>query len=300
MKIAINQTNPVIGDFDHNAFLIKEAVKRARSEGCALVVFPEIPLIGYPPKDLLEKPAFVRDNLEHFHRLAAEIRDIHVLCGYVEKGNRQRGNRLYNSVALLGDGRVLASGGKRLLPTYDVFDEARYFDPAPQSLIFELQGKTFGVTVCEDIWNVGDIQGVPAYDLNPVEELVSAGVDILVNVSASPYTLDKPPLRMSILERLAASHSIPVVYCNQVGGNDDLLFDGASMVMDRDGRLVMAGNEFEEDMLVWDTEAEYPEIEEPWLERDESLLKGLVMGTRDYAAKCGFKRVLVGLSGGLD
>ncbi len=300
MKIAVNQTNPVIGDFEHNASLIKQAVERAHSQGCALAIFPEIPLIGYPPKDLLEKPAFVRDNLEYFRRLASEIRDIHVICGYVEKSDRQRGDRLHNSVALLGEGKVLATGGKRLLPTYDVFDEARYFDPASGSLVFELQGKTFGVTVCEDIWNVGDIQGVPAYDLNPVEELTTRGVDILVNVSASPYTMDKPPLRMSILERLAASHKVAVIYCNQVGGNDDLLFDGASMVMDRDGRLVLAGREFEEDRFIWDTEAEYPEVREPWLDREESLLKGLVMGTRDYAAKCGFGRVLVGLSGGLD
>lgn len=300
MKIAICQINPIIGHLRHNTELMLRSLEEAGNEDCSLVVFPELSLTGYPPKDLLEKPAFVKDNLEALDRFAREVQGLHVLCGFVDEKTEDRGLRLHNAVALLGEGRILARGGKRLLPTYDVFDETRYFEPARESLRFRLEGRSIGVTLCEDIWNVGDLPGVPRYDVDPVAGLAGHGIDMLINVSASPYTMNKPAVRSGILERLARTYGFPIVYCNQVGGNDDLLFDGASMVVDRDGRLVRTAPEFESALLVWDTKQAGESVSTPWLEQEASLLKGLTLGTRDYAVKCGFKRLLIGLSGGLD
>jgi len=300
MKIALCQINPIIGDFPHNTGLILDATEQAKRAGCSLAVFPELSLVGYPPKDLLERPAFIKENLKALESLAARIQGIHVLCGYVDSNPQSTGKALVNSVALIKDGEIIKKGGKRLLPAYDVFDETRYFEPASQSLIFQLQEQRIGVTVCEDIWNVGDLEGVPRYALDPAEELVGRGIDLLVNISASPYTLNKRAVRQTILEKIATNYRVTTLYCNQVGGNDDLLFDGASMVVDRSGRLILQGKEFEPDLVLWDSEKEYEQFKGPWPSEEESVLKGLVMGTRDYVAKCGFKRVLIGLSGGID
>ncbi|RPJ23171.1 MAG: NAD+ synthase, partial [Desulfobacteraceae bacterium] len=300
MRIALCQINPVIGDFPHNTGLIVDAAEQAKTAGCSLAVFPELSLVGYPPKDLLERPAFIKENLKALERLASRIQGIHILCGYVDRNPQSTGKALTNSVALVKDGEILKKGGKRLLPTYDVFDETRYFEPASQSLTFQLQEKRVAVTICEDIWNVGDVEGVPRYALDPAEALAQQGMDIFVNISASPYTLNKRAVRQKILETMSTHYRVPTLYCNQVGGNDDLLFDGASMVVDRSGRLILQGKEFETDLLVWDSEKPYEEFKGPWPKEEESILKGLVMGTRDYVTKCGFKSVLIGLSGGID
>jgi NAD+ synthase (glutamine-hydrolysing) len=300
MKIALCQINPIIGDFDHNTSLILEAMNRAKAEGSSLAIFPELSLLGYPPKDLLEKPAFIDENLCRLDHLAAKIKNIQILCGFVDKNTRKTGKPLINSAAWIKDGHIMGKGGKRLLPTYDVFDESRYFEPAQESLVLELEGKRLGVTICEDIWNFGDFEGVPFYQQNPVSDLVDQHVDILINMSASPYTLGKAHLRMNMLKNISSQYKIPAVYCNQVGGNDDLLFDGLSMVVDNGAKPILVGREFEPDMLVWDTEQEYDVLNDPWDTEETSLLKGLVMGTRDYTLKCGFKQALVGLSGGID
>ena len=300
MRIALCQINPLIGDFPHNTALILDATDQAKRAGCSLAVFPELSLVGYPPKDLLERPAFIKENLGALESLAARVQGIYILCGYVDRNPRGTGKALFNSVALIKDGEILQKGGKRLLPTYDVFDETRYFEPAQQSLIFQLRGQKIGVTVCEDIWNVGDVEGVPRYALDPAEELAGQGMDIFVNLSASPYTLNKRAMRQKILEKISIHHRVTTLYCNQVGGNDDLLFDGASMVVDRSGRLILQGKEFEPDLVLWDTEKPYEEFKGPWPSEEESVLRGLVMGTRDYVVKCRFKRVLIGLSGGID
>ncbi len=302
MKISICQTNPLIGDFRHNSSLVMDAVEESRESGCSLVVFPELTLMGYPPKDLLEKPAFVSENLRYLEDLSSRIKGIHVLCGYVGRNPEGHGKGLINSVAILGDGKILGTGGKILLPSYDVFDETRHFEPARDGLMFELEGKQIGVTICEDIWNMGDIEEIPLprYTRDPLSELGVRGMDILINISASPYTMNKSRLRMTVLKNISSNYKIPVVYCNQVGGNDDLLFDGSSMVLDQNGRLILLAKEFESDMLIWDTNKDYPEIAYPSSVEEESILKGLAMGTADYASKCGFKSVLVGLSGGID
>jgi NAD+ synthetase len=300
MKIAICQINPVIGDFDYNTAIIKTAVEQAKGQGCSLAIFPEMSLLGYPPKDLLEKPAFIAENLRRLKQLASQIDGISVVCGYVERNPTEKGKPLLNAVALLRGGDVAAKGGKKLLPSYDVFDETRYFEPALDSLLFEMEGQRLGVTICEDIWNVVEIEGLPRYAADPVADLEHRGIDILLSISASPYTLGKRSLRLTMLKNLATDYQTPTLYCNQVGGNDDLLFDGSSMVLDREGRLIRLGKEFEPDLIVWDSEAQYAPITDPWPEPEASILKGLVMGTRDYASKCGFREALVGLSGGID
>ncbi len=300
MKIALCQINPIIGDFDHNTSLIIEAVDKAKTEGSSLAIFPELSLLGYPPKDLLEKPAFIDENLIRLEHLATKIQDIQILCGFVDKNTRKKGKPLINSVAWIKDGHIMGKGGKRLLPTYDVFDESRYFEPAQESLVFELQGKRLGVAICEDMWNFGDFEGVPSYQQNPVSDLTDQHVDILINMSASPYTLGKASLRMNMLKNISSQYKIPTVYCNQVGGNDDLLFDGLSMVVDNEARPILVGKEFEPDLLIWNTKQDYDGLNDPWQTEEISLLKGLVMGTMDYTLKCGFKKVLVGLSGGID
>ena len=300
VKIAVCQTNPVIGDFQHNTALIREACARAKESDCTLAVFPELSLMGYPPKDLLEKPAFVSENLRQLNGLAAEIQGISILCGYVGLNPRKTGKPLINGAALVSKGQVLQKGGKRLLPTYDVFDEARYFEPAPDGLVFEMGGLRFGVTICEDIWNVSDFEGMPRYTQDPPGDLARIGIHVLINISASPFTLHKRAIRQGILEKLSLRYQIPTLFCNQVGGNDDLLFDGASMVVDRSGKLILHGREFESDLMIWDTRKDYEEIEAPASAEESTLLKGLIMGTRDYAWKCGFRKVLLGLSGGID
>jgi NAD+ synthase (glutamine-hydrolysing) len=302
MKISICQTNPLIGDFRYNSTLVMDAIEKSRESGCSLVVFPELSLMGYPPKDLLEKPAFISENIKYLKDLSSAIKGIHVLCGYVDRHPDEKGKTLVNSVAILGKRKILGTGGKILLPSYDVFDETRYFEPARESLLFELEGKRIGVTICEDIWNMSDIEEIPIpkYSRDPLSELANRGMDMLINISASPYTINKSRLRMTILNSIPRTYNIPVIYCNQVGGNDDLLFDGSSMVLDRNGRLILLAKEFESDMLIWDTNKDYKEITYPSSAEEESILRGLAMGIGDYASKCGFDSVLVGLSGGID
>ena len=300
MKIAICQINPVIGDFEYNSSLIKDATNRAKSSGCALAIFPEMCLCGYPPQDLLERPDFAKENLIQLQNLASGIKDISVLCGYVDINPVKTGKSLINGIALLMDGHVARKGGKRLFPAHDVYYDTRYFEPSPESLVFELGGKKWGVTVCDDIWSGSSFSRVPQHDMDQVSELAAVNIEILINISASPYTINKGATRLSILKELAGKYHFPVIYCNQAGGNDELLFDGSSMVVDQAGRLICLGKQFGSDFFIWDTEKEYDEITDPWPPEEESILNALIMGTRDYARKCGFKKVLLGLSGGID
>jgi NAD+ synthase (glutamine-hydrolysing) len=300
MRLAICQINPVIGDFEYNSVLITDAAGRARQAGCDLAVFPEMAVMGYPAKDLLENRYFIDQNLKSLEDLAARTEGIGLLCGYVDRNPCRIGKPLVNSVALIRNGTITGKGGKRLLPSYDVFDETRYFEPAGESLVFQWAGRRCGVTICEDIWNVQGLSEAPLYGVEPVSDLQRRGIDILINISASPYTIDKGSLRLRILQNLARACRCPAVYCNQVGGNDELLFDGSSMVVDARGRLIRLGRQFESDLLVWDLDREYAEIPDPWPQIEASVLKGIIMGTGDYARKCGFTRALVGLSGGID
>ncbi|MFH1241945.1 MAG: NAD+ synthase [Pseudomonadota bacterium] len=299
MKIAVCQINPIIADFEYNISLILHATKEARESGCALAVFPEMSLLGYPARDLLERPALVTENLKQLERLSSQVSGISVLCGFADRNPLNTGRPLISSAALIRDGQVISRGEKRFLPAYGVLEERRYFEPSVGGLTFELGGKRWA-TLCGEILNGADLSGVRKYGEGLISELLRSGIEILINISASPYILNKEAQRLRLLGLLSKECDISVIYCNQVGGNDELLFDGSSMVVDRDGRLICLGRLFESDIFIWDTGKTYEEIRDPWLAEEEVVLKALIMGTRDYISKCGFRSALLGLSGGID
>lgn len=305
MKIALVQTNPTIGDFDANAGEIVQYCDAALQQGCELAVFPELAIPGYPPKDLLETTEFIDANLACLEQLIGTIRGIGVICGYVDRNRTGTGKPIHNSAVLFEDGRVLQRVNKQLLPTYDVFDERRYFEPGSGSSTFFYKGSRIGLTICEDAWNDEDIFSHRFYDKDPVERLAQDGADLLINISASVYHMGKHDFRGHMLGAIAKKYRAPLVYVNQVGGNDGLLFDGISTTFDRRGGIAIRARDFEEDLVVFDTEtpddAQPPEQTHPVSPSDvASVTKALAMGTRDYVIKCGFQRVVVGLSGGID
>jgi NAD+ synthetase len=301
MKIALIQLNPVIGDFTGNIAKIGRYVEKAAQAGCRLAVLPEHAISGYPPQDYLEHEAFVAQQEAAINALVeGAARGIGVLCGAITRHSGSTGKPLHNSALLFEDGRRLFAVHKRLLPTYDVFDEARYFEPGGASLPFTYQGLRLGITICEDIFNDEDSFPHPLYQANPVADLTRAGIDLLVNIAASPFTMGKQQLRYSIFSPLCRKYHTPLVYVNQVGGQDSVLFDGASMVLGPDGRLCHQAASFCEEMLIIDTDR-LPAGETPQPADETPLVfQALAMGCRDYIRKCGFGRVLVGLSGGID
>ena len=302
MKIALAQLNPTIGDIAGNLKKILEAYRRAAAMGADLVVTPELSLIGYPPKDLLLKPAFVADNLAALEQLVAQVGRTALLVGYVDRTSEAHGLPLRNAVALAADGRILTTKHKSLLPTYDVFDEMRYFEPGEGHPVVALKGLAIGLSICEDIWTEEPAGPVARhYHGNPIADLVQAGADILVNMSASPFVMDKMDQRAALVRAQAVKYGRPVVYVNQVGGNDQLVFDGASFAMDAQGRVVGQLRAFEEDLGLVDLPAGEPPADLPDLPRGmASLRAALVLGIRDYMAKCGFRSAVLGMSGGID
>ncbi len=358
MKIALAQTNPVVGDVIGNTEKIIERMAAARAEGAALVLFPELSVVGYPPRDLVLKPRFVKANVEAVHRIAERCIGIAAIVGFVDVNTDAVGRRLRNAAALCRDGRMEVRY-KSLLPTYDVFDEHRYFEPGPEVALVEHAGKRIGISICEDLWDDEQLVGRRLYHSDPIGQIARAGADFLVNISASPFTMGKHEYREKLFGNQARKHGLPIVFCNQVGGNDDLVFDGGSAVFDARGRVVAQAKAFEEDLLVVDlagieTRGQRGEVERgevgaggsttgstgetpvphpytgetpvphpqtggmpvpqgaaaPPPGRDArrysyptgmaALHDALVLGTRDYVRKCGFKRVVLGLSGGID
>jgi len=299
MKIALVQINTTVGDLVGNEQKILAAYRRASASGADVVLFPELATTGYPPRDLLLRPRFVTENLAVVDRLAAAAGDAGMLVGYVGRNEKRPGREVTNSVALLHRGRIVATRAKTLLPTYDVFDEDRYFEPAMENPPVTFKNTTVGLTVCEDVWNDEDFWDDRRYRRNPAAGLAWAGAKILFNCSASPWHLSKNQARRSMLAQLAAKTHCPVVYCNLVGGNDDLIFDGGSMVFDPQGRLVAEGKRFEEDLLMVDLDTAQP-IDPTEPPEEEQIFLALTLGLRDYTEKCGFKSVVLGLSGGID
>lgn len=299
MKLALAQINTTVGDLAGNRDRILAAYRKGVAEGVELVVVPELALTGYPPRDLLLRRRFVDLNLSLLEQLASQTGKTGLVVGYVGRHSGGPGRQVTNSVALLHQGKVVADRSKTLLPTYDVFDEDRYFEPAAENLPVDFQGKKIGLTVCEDLWNDEDFWKDRRYRKNPAADLVKAGAQLLVNISASPWHLGKNRVRHGMLASLASKLRVPLAYCNLVGGNDELVFDGTSLVYDSHGRLMSCGRMFDEDFLVCDTEAS-----RPWQARvmvdEEKVYRALVVGLRDYVTKCGFKSVLLGLSGGID
>jgi NAD+ synthase (glutamine-hydrolysing) len=299
MKIALAQLNPTVGDVAGNEAKILAAYRRGVESGVDLVVCSELAITGYPPRDLLLKKRLVTGNLEALNRIAAATGQTGLLTGFVGENKFRPGRELTNSVALLQNGRVAATRTKSLLPTYDVFDEDRYFEPATENLPVDFKGGKIGLTICEDIWNDDDFWPERRYRHNPPVDLAEAGAGILFNVSASPWHLGKNRTRFEMLRSLAQKTRRPVVFCNQAGGNDELVFDGGSLVFNASGELIARGKLFEEDFLVVDTEqAAAATLSLP---ADEELVhRALVLGLRDYLHKCGFKSAVLGLSGGID
>ena len=300
MKVALGQINTTIGDFRGNAAKIVDFAGRARAAGAGLILFPELSICGYPPRDLVEKASFVQRNQQALEQIALETTGIAVICGLVTPARAEAGKSVMNSAALLKDGKTAFLQSKRLLPTYDVFDESRNFAPADRQEVFSFCGKSMALTVCEDAWNDKSFWNRRLYGVDPVEDLIRAGGNFVLNISASPFYVGKRELRRNMLQAIAKRHNVPVVFCNLAGGNDSLVFDGSSLVIAPDGRVVAQGRSFEEDLLYFDSDTLEGEIH-PQVEGIEASAFGaLVMGTRDYVHKCGFSRAIVGLSGGID
>lgn len=300
MKLALVQINPVIGDFEGQCRSIVSFAEQARSKGCDLVIFPEMAVCGYPPRDLLEQRAFVEASQDAVEYLVNTIEGIAVVVGCVAFNPEEKGKTLINSAVLFENGTVLLQVSKQLLPTYDVFDERRHFEPGQPSLPFLHKGLRLGLTICEDVWNDKDVFDKPLYAVDPVDSLVKGGLDLLVNIASSPFQKDKIQFRDTMLSTIAVKHSVPVVFVNQVGGNDHILFDGASTVFDSRGRIAARGFDFREDLVLYDTESNQGDIHPLSDSPVDSVLNALVMGTRDYVTKCGFQKAVIGLSGGID
>jgi NAD+ synthase/NAD+ synthase (glutamine-hydrolysing) len=300
VKIALGQINPTVGDFSGNAAKIIEYARQARTAGAGLILFPELSVCGYPPRDLVERPTFVAKNRETVDRIAAETDGIAVICGLVTPAHAETGKSVMNSAALLRDGRLAFLQSKMLLPTYDVFDEMRNFAPARHQDLFDFCGNRMALTICEDAWNDKDFWNKRLYGVDPIDALVKAGGNFVLNISASPFWLGKRELRRDMLATIARNDKIPVVMVNQVGGNDSLLFDGSSLVLNREGKVIAQGKSFEEDIVYFDSATLEGELHEQVEGEEASAFGALVLGTRDYVRKCGFKKVVIGLSGGID
>lgn len=305
MKIAIAQLNPTIGDLENNAAQILTAAKEAKQLGARLLLTPELSLCGYPPRDLLMNPKFIQRLDEVLHQLASQWPEgLAGLVGTVipNPDAHQVGDKgLYNSAALIDQNTVQQFFNKRLLPTYDVFDEDRYFAPGNRPNHFQLDGEHIGVTICEDIWNDETFWGKRSYGVNPIADLAALNVDWIANLSASPYCLGKQTTREKMLQAAALRYGKAIVYVNQVGGNDDLIFDGGSVFVNPQGAVGMRSPQFATHLAIVDT-AEVLVITPGPTETSESaeIWQALVLGVRDYARKCGFRQVLLGLSGGID
>jgi NAD+ synthase/NAD+ synthase (glutamine-hydrolysing) len=300
VKVALGQINPTVGDFSGNAGKIVEFSRRAQAAGAGLILFPELSICGYPPRDLVERPSFIAKNRETAELIAEGTSGIAVICGLVTPAQAQTGKSVLNSAALLRDGKIAFVQSKILLPTYDVFDEMRNFAPAARQELFDFCGKRMALTICEDAWNDKNFWSKRLYSVDPVEELIRSGGTFVLNISASPYWLGKREFRRKMLAAIAKSHKVPVAMVNQIGGNDSLIFDGSSLVINPAGEVIAQGKSFEEDLVFFDSNTLTGEMHEQVQGEEAKAYAALVLGTRDYVRKCGFKTVIVGLSGGID
>ncbi|MDD4005191.1 MAG: NAD+ synthase [Elusimicrobiaceae bacterium] len=302
MKIVLAQLNTTVGDIDGNTRKILAAVKKAARQHAELVIFPEAAITGYPALDLWNDRGFIAANLRALDKLAGKIGDTAALVGYIDFNRARTGNPLQNCAALLHKGKIRARQAKTLLPTYDVFDEDRYFAPALSNKPINFKGVKLGVTICEDVWTESRLAQRHLYRENPVRELMRRQPDLIVNLSASPFHIGKPDLRRELLCGHAKKHGIPFLYCNQVGGNDNLVFDGGSLAVDRAGRVVARGAQFKEELI--NLEFPFPQntapAPDPGISDTEQAARALSLGIGDFVRKCGFSSVILGLSGGID
>jgi NAD+ synthase/NAD+ synthase (glutamine-hydrolysing) len=302
MRIALGQINTTIGDMTGNVDRMIQVARDAAAGGAAVTVFPELALTGYPPRDLVEKPSFVARAGEELDRLGRETAalPLRIICGTIVPSDSQTGKRVMNVAVVLEAGRVVFTQVKMLLPTYDVFDEGRYFLPGEKQSNLDIGGMNTALTVCEDAWNDKQYWERRLYQRDPVEELVGGGARILISINASPYHMGKRAQRREIFASTARRHGIPVVYVNHVGGQDQLVFDGTSFAMDAGGREIAVAKSFDEDLIFVDPETGEGDLHANLPDECEAAYQALVLGTRDYIRKCGFRKVLIGLSGGID
>jgi len=300
MKISLAGINPTIGDLKSNFEKIISNIKKAEEVDSDLIIFPELALTGYPPLDLLDKRSFVDEVISYNSKVAEYAKNIGVIFGSVTRFEDEVGTNLFNSAIFCFDGQIKSIHKKSLLPNYDVFDEVRYFEPSREIHLLEFKGKRFGVTICEDAWNDKDFWVHRLYEFDPVEENVKLGAEIIINISASPFSIGKEKIRTEMFSQIARKHKKPVLFVNQVGANTDLIFDGGAKVFDRNGNLILASNRFEESLVHFDSDFQYEEINYEFSSDAEEIYRALILGIRDYCDKTGFKKVVLGLSGGID
>ena len=313
MKICLAQINPTVGDFEQNVKKICRFINTAKKKRADLIVFPEMCIVGYPPKDLLELSGFVDSNLKALEEVKNNVTGISAIVGFVDRNAGQRGKNLYNAAAYINNKEIVSRHYKSLLPTYDVFDEDRYFEPAHSISLAKISGRRSGISICEDAWGANIIWHRKIHHKDPVESMVRQGAEIIINISASPFTIGKQDERLKMLTSHAKKYNVPIVFVNQIGGNDDLVFDGNSLVINKKGVIVDKALSFEEDLLM--VEFKGPDISAGGSKPSsvgkrtqagadegeiESVYDALVLGTRDYVRKCGFKKAVIGLSGGID
>jgi len=302
MRIALGQINTTVGDLSGNAALMLRSARRAAEAGADVVVFPELSLIGYPPQDLLDRPALLEQAEDAIRKLAADAAPlrISIVCGTVEAADCDDGKRIWNSAVVLQRGHVHFRQRKMLLPNYDVFDEQRYFRSAEKQDLLHLGANSIALTICEDAWNDKRFWEKRLYERDPVDELVKCGAKVLISINASPYHMGKREQRRQIFANTARHHGIPVVYVNQVGGNDQLVFDGSSFAMDPTGRIIAQAPSFAEDLVIADLNTGKGDLRASHPDECDAVYEALVVGTRDYMRKCGFSKAVIGLSGGID
>lgn len=301
MKIAICQINTTVGDFQGNTAKVLKVLQWAKEKNARLAIFPELATFGYPPRDLLDKPYLISKNLEAAEKIARHTtKDFAAVFGFVARNEAPIGHGLFNAAAFAADGKILCVQPKTLLPTYDVFDEARHFDAATFWNICEWQGTKLGLSVCEDIWSDFDFGGRRYYAVDPMEQLQKAGAQLLINISASPFAVGKQNVRRLLLAQTARRVGLPIFYCNLVGGNDELVFDGGSLAVSASGEICWEGKRFHEENFLVDSETLQPASRISQFSDVEEVVSSLILGLKDYAAKCHFKKAVVGLSGGID
>jgi NAD+ synthase (glutamine-hydrolysing) len=300
LKIGLLQLNSTVGDFSANRRKLIAAYEAAVARGAEFVLAPELFLCGYPPRDLLLRADFVDTHLAALTETAQSIGKIPLCVGCVDQNSDRPGRALRNSAAVLQNGKIVWRTHKCLLPTYDVFDEDRYFEPAKTIVPFEFDGRKLGITICEDIWNDQDFWPEQLYRRDPIKELIAQGAQAIINISASPWHDGKERVRLEMLQRVARDEGVPLAYVNLIGANDELIFDGHSVVLNHRGEPLALGKGFAEDLLVVDWEAGSPVQEAGWPAREQQLFAALSLGIRDYIGKCGFTSAIVGLSGGID
>jgi NAD+ synthetase len=299
MKIFVGQINPTVGALASNAELIRRAYDDGVKAGADIVMVPELAVTGYPPLDLLDRDVFVRGALDTRDAIASMTGNVPLIFGCITRNTHWCGKPLHNAAVVAQDGRVIFEQHKMLLPTYDVFDELRYFEPAKSERVIELAGMRVGISICEDFWFDDERLGTKLYCENPVDQLARQGAEVFLNISASPFNAGKRKARYEIFSRIAKRYQTPLVYVNLVGGNDELLFDGSSIVIDKDGRTIFCAKNFDEDYALVELHGS-PCESIASVPGDEEIARGLILGLRDYIRKCGFRDVVVGLSGGID